>query len=305
MELEVYEPQPRDAHTRDAWHVDDEAPELLVDSTGTTLAIMAVTFKGDKEEQKKEQLANGRRVVAAVNAFKGLPNAAIEKIDVGQLLVLLQQAQRLVPPGLLPMDQRPTEGLWVDIENALKGFRSVGFDHVPYRHVDMLDQSWVDPRIQPFDVTERVLGEFTTEAIEAKPKDIGVEAITDSNNIGLYSYAFSQGFELPAEAYRKRYGLKHPAITTTMPDDELSSETIPDTQWQSINDRLAIGLGFSPKVLIKDNRAHPDTGLDLTNRSPRIYDERCGKCGSITTGDVTFSCTPDLCIFQPTISETA
>lgn len=38
-----------------------------------------------------------------------------------------------------------------------------------------------------------------------------------------------------------------------------------------------------------------DRGLDLTERAPHIYDERCEQCGCGVTGDETFGCTPNKC----------
>lgn len=43
----------------------------------------------------------------------------------------------------------------------------------------------------------------------------------------------------------------------------------------------------------------PDRGLDLSERAPRIYDQRCTKCGGFMTSDPAYGCTPEKCADEP------
>lgn len=52
------------------WQICAEAPDLLVDGLDRTIAIMTSHgFEGTKEERQAKQLANARRIIAAVSAY--------------------------------------------------------------------------------------------------------------------------------------------------------------------------------------------------------------------------------------------
>jgi len=42
-----------------------------------------------------------------------------------------------------------------------------------------------------------------------------------------------------------------------------------------------------------------DRGIDLSERAPRIYEERCPECDSFMTSDSAFGCTPGGCATKP------
>jgi hypothetical protein len=51
------------------WAVDAEAPELVIDATGKTMAFVTQRYSGDGEADRAEQLANAQHIAAAVNVY--------------------------------------------------------------------------------------------------------------------------------------------------------------------------------------------------------------------------------------------
>ncbi len=101
-----------EAYTRGRWSAHEEADDILVDTSGTTLAIVASTFRGDKQKGREEKSANARRIVAAVNAVAGLPTTEVERLDLAKIVDLIHMVRMWVPPE---------SGLWTQIATVLTG----------------------------------------------------------------------------------------------------------------------------------------------------------------------------------------
>jgi hypothetical protein len=84
-------------HTPELWeitgqsHRDYEGAEI-----GTGDKTVAVILTADPVEATAEEQANGRRIVAAVNACKGIDTGALETGIIGQTRVALARAEFLI-----------------------------------------------------------------------------------------------------------------------------------------------------------------------------------------------------------------
>jgi hypothetical protein len=81
-------------HT-DTWEIHEEHSDLIVDASDRGIAFtVSSTFDGTPEERKAWEYANARRIVAAVNAFVGIPTERIAEMAPGDLIASLIEMYR-------------------------------------------------------------------------------------------------------------------------------------------------------------------------------------------------------------------
>jgi hypothetical protein len=79
------------AHTPEPWTYNHMA--VVQDARGRIVADCEIVAGGDSDGLPEEEVANARRICAAVNACRGIPTGALEQGVVGELLEALQAQQ--------------------------------------------------------------------------------------------------------------------------------------------------------------------------------------------------------------------